>query len=339
MSESMFGRLFTYARAEGNRPIENFTTEALAAAIRVDPTPFREALARHGAIESARAIGPAVITTQEVIPGVGIVDLVVREFEGPTIACEIWVEVKIWAGESGDQLARYSRHLARLHDDVQRILITIGPRPIEGSEGIPWIPWQTLRDCVGVGTDQNLVWRELSLFLEERNVADQSTDPISPREVSSLRDAHGLFVKASKILTAVNELGKEQWPEWGWGGKDQVTQQILGQFQRQARMTIFTTHHPVYLIVGYTDLYATGEAHLTVWVESDPKKPSIRSHILEAAEAGGLEANWVRHLDTWQALGHTHRAGTIEGVDATVAWFTARLEELNAAGVGPDVAA
>lgn len=181
----------------------------------------------------------------------------------------------------------------------------------------------------------NQLWTELCEFLREVGVADETSEPVSAREAASLRDAHSLFRKAAKVLTDVSELGKQRWPDWVWGGRDQITQLILGQFQRHARFTISTGSKPAYLVVGFTDLYVTGEAHLTVWVETDPKKPGIRQGVIAAAEAGGLDASWLRRLDTWQALSKTQRAATIEGSAATVLWFGQRLEELAQAGISP----
>ena len=42
-------RLFTFARAAENSPLENFTTEALAAAVERDPGPLLRALPREAA--------------------------------------------------------------------------------------------------------------------------------------------------------------------------------------------------------------------------------------------------------------------------------------------------
>lgn len=167
-------------------------------------------------------------------------------------------------------------------------------------------------------------------------MADESSEPVSAREAASLRDAHSLFKKATRVLTEVSERGKVRWPDWGWGGRDQITQLILGQFQRHARYTIATSSKPAYLVIGFTDLYVTGEAYLTVWVETDPKKPAIRQGVIAAAEAGGLDAGWARRLDTWQALSKTQRAATVEGSAATVAWFESCLDELSLAGVQPN---
>lgn len=334
LTESLFGRLYRFARSTEVDQRENFTTEALGAAIRAQPAPFFEALLEHGVIaESPKGTGVLVVT-QEIVPGVGIIDLTVRVYRAGDLEREIWIEAKIWAGESGDQLARYQGHLASRPDGDRCVLMILGPRPI-GSTAAPWVSWQALRESITRSVAPSALWTELCEFLLEVGVADESSEPVSAREAASLHDAHSLFKKAAKVLTEVNELGKERWPEWSWGGRDQITQLILGQFQRHARYTISTGSTPGYIVIGFTDLYATGEAHLTVWVETDPKKPTIRQGVIAAAETGGLDATWLRRLDTWQALSKTQRAATVEGSAATVKWFERCLDELAAAGIGP----
>ena len=330
----MFSRLFTYARSTGMSQIENFTTEALAAAIRVDHEPFMRVMSQFGVVSNP-ASADVHVTTQEAIPGVGVIDLIGRVIVRTVVVAEVWIEAEVWAPESGDQLSRYLRHLATRTDGVTRVLVTVGPKPVGSLDGVPWISWQAFRDDINRSRDPNPIWREFSAFLEEQNVADTSTDPLTAREAASLLDAYSFFKKATRVLTDVNEIGRERWPTWGWGGKDQITQLILGQFQRQAPFTIFTTMRPVYLVIGYTDLRAVGEAQLTVWVESDPKKAEVRMTVLRAAEAGGLDSAWIRRTDSWQALGRTHRAATIEGAQGAVSWFIERLEELDRAGMVP----
>lgn len=334
MTESLFGRLYRFARSSAVDQLENFTTEALGAAIRAQPAPFFEALLRHGIIPARPNGTVLLVVTQEVVPGVGIIDLTVRVYQGGELEQEVWIEAKVWAGESGDQLARYQRHLATRPDGERCLLMILGPRPI-GTTVAPWMSWQALSDSLTRSEALSHLWTELCEFLREVGVADETSEPVSAREAASLREAHSLFKKATKVLTEVNELGKQRWPDWSWGGRDQITQLILGQFQRHARFTISTGSKRAYLVIGFTDLYAAGEAHLTVWVETDPRKPDIRQGVIAAAEAGGLDASWLRRLDTWQALSKTQRAATIEGSEATLLWFERCLDELALAGIGP----
>ena len=68
-------------------------------------------------------------------------------------------------------------------------------------------------------------------------MVDPSSNPISAREAASLLDAHAQFRRATRVLTEVTEQGHLRWPTWDWGGKDQVTQAVPGQFQRHQRLT------------------------------------------------------------------------------------------------------
>ena len=335
MSESLFSRLFTYARSMKADQIENFTTEALAAVIRADHRPFTSTMIRRGLLAPLSRSTQALSDTQVVIPGVGIVDLITRLVEGTAISNEVWVEAKVWAAETGNQLTRYQQHLATLGDGVHRILVTLGPKPLSSGDAIPWVAWQEIRDEVSRISDVNPLWLDFSAFLEERNVADVSSDPITAREVSSMSEAYRFFRKAIRVLSDVNDLGGARFPTWGWVSKDQMPQLVLGQFQRHARFTFSTTSKPVYLIVGFTDLLNSGEAQVTVWVENDPKRVDVRTSMIQAAEAGGLDEAWVRRVDTWQGIGRTQRAATLDGAPSMTRWFEDRLDELAAAGVVP----
>ncbi len=111
MTHSMFSNLFTYARSNDVRQLENFTTEAFAASTAWYRSPSRASWT-HGIAFAARPNQTVLVSTQEVVSGVGIVDLVARAIDGSDIEAEVWVEAKVWAAETGDQLSRYQRHLA-----------------------------------------------------------------------------------------------------------------------------------------------------------------------------------------------------------------------------------
>lgn len=339
MSTSMFDRLFTFARTTEQSPIENFTTEALAVCIRTEPTPLIKALERRGVNLPVPRGASIMPTTQVVIPGTGIVDMIVTVVHDSIVVAEVWIEAKVWAEQSGDQLARYQTRIAAMSDGIPRSLVVIGPRPLAGADVIPWVSWQGLRDEIARSPVTVPLWQEFSAFLEERKVADVGPDPITAREATSLTEAHSMFKKATFVLGKVNALGESSFPDWGWANGDQVAQLVLGQFQRHARYTLPTRSSPIYLVVGYTDLHGTGEAHASVWVESNPRKIDVRAAMHRAADDGGLAPSWTRRLDVWQGLAITRRATTLESADDAVEWFTDRLSELAKAGVRPDEAA
>ncbi|MHB8960534.1 MAG: hypothetical protein ACYDAN_12995 [Candidatus Limnocylindrales bacterium] len=100
---STLARLFAYAKSSKSEALDNFTTEALASAIRDDFRPFVPVLVDAGLLrydEEPRTVG---VETQVAVTGAGIVDLdLVLEGEG--WLAEVWIEVKVFAGESAEQL-------------------------------------------------------------------------------------------------------------------------------------------------------------------------------------------------------------------------------------------
>src|SRR5688572_3010995 len=114
MERSTFGRLFTYIRGESKSdPLENFTTESLAAAIREDPSPFVELLRDRNLIPSHGDPVGVLPFTQVPVQGAGILDLVVAiDIRNPDFEADFWIEVKVNSPESGQQLHNYGKYLA-----------------------------------------------------------------------------------------------------------------------------------------------------------------------------------------------------------------------------------
>jgi hypothetical protein len=86
---STFGRLFTYARESKADALENFTTEALAAAIREDPRPIVHLLRGMLLLPSEGDPVEVLGSTQVGVPGAGILDLVI-DIRYPGTTVEIW---------------------------------------------------------------------------------------------------------------------------------------------------------------------------------------------------------------------------------------------------------
>lgn len=137
---STLWRLFRYAKGDIDA-LENFTTEALAQAIRADAKPFLDAVRR---VETRVPSGDDLrvrAVTQVSVRDAGILDLVVS-VESPSDIVDVWVEVKRNAEETGNQLANYARVIARRDERFRPVLVVLGPRHIEKSAEVPWIAWQ-----------------------------------------------------------------------------------------------------------------------------------------------------------------------------------------------------
>jgi len=196
MNTSLFGRLFAYARGGTADALENFTTEALAAAIRADPRPFVDLLDWTGVVRAAPGT-TATVETQLVVPDCGIIDLAATLATDTHLLAEIWVEVKAYAGESGDQLDRYRRHIGARPAWDRPILVTLSQFPFARDPAVAWIPWQTVWSIVGRTDQPHPLWLEFRGFLEESDMADDAFEPIVPGRRRRWVTPHGCWRRRS----------------------------------------------------------------------------------------------------------------------------------------------
>jgi hypothetical protein len=331
VARSTFGRLFTYARESSVDALENFTTEALAAAIQDDPSPLLQVLRSMRVIPATEGPTDVVAETQVGVRGVGILDLVVvlRDNGKPV---EIWIEVKVMAGESGNQLEHYRAHLAALPVEQRPTLVTLAKAPVGHAHELPWISWQSIWRAARAA-DHSTHWRDLRSFLEEIGMADAFDAPVSAAEAASLDGAVGLFGKTRRILGAAAREANTRWPAFRWPADDRrILGMLSGQFGRHRRYLIVAgEEYRAYLFMGVTAF--DGEAHATVWVETRNKAIDPRRQIIAAADAGGLSDEWERDMGAWGGL-HKRKRLVALGAHAEVAgWLIGALEELASAGV------
>lgn len=102
---STFNRLFLYAKAAEAEALENFTTEALAACIRDDDAPMARALRSVGVLPTDDVETRVVPHTQVAVAGAGVIDLILQTESGDRLG-EVWIEVKVYAGQSGSQFPK-----------------------------------------------------------------------------------------------------------------------------------------------------------------------------------------------------------------------------------------
>ena len=174
---SRLGRLYAYSKDTAFDAQENFTTEALAMAIADDPRPMIRALRGLDAKQVARVgmleridLGSTVAlrsSTQVSLPGGGWLDLVLEVLsEGGSTIGAVWLEVKIGAPESGDQLDSYERHARQAECPVW--LITLAHAPLRDT--VPNLTWNELYRAVRRPQSPRRSWRDFLTFLEEQNV-------------------------------------------------------------------------------------------------------------------------------------------------------------------------
>jgi len=330
---SSLSRLFAYARTPASDPRENFTTEALAAATRVESRPLVVALARLGVLDPDDVLA-CVPFTQVFHEGAGTIDLVLQ-MDTPAGAREVWIEVKVDAPESGQQLRNY-RAFIDADVSLRRDLVVLAKETLPSTVPHVALRW---RDVVKAARDtvpNHVLWSELVAYLEEIRMADRSTFPITLREASSLDDAFGLFTKALAVIRSVNaRLGALGYPDWlvmsqtgqtGW-----LTSKTHEQFIRFGRAMVEAKKlYRANVFYGFQS--REGEVYGTIWVEADPKRTRERQAIRERAH-GRLDS-WEQPLDhRWQLVIKAERAIEFPTEVAAADWFVARFEELRASGM------
>jgi len=332
------------ARSRFNRALENFTTEALAGAVRLDPSPLLEVLAERGICP--RPLPKEVeIKTQVAlrIDSRRHVDAVVWLRSQDARPSQVWIEAKVHAPPSGDQLEVYRDAACadQVRDGVTRSLVWLGPEdPPEDQQKYltTWVRWQTLADAVvraGMALRAGAAWYwvDLVAFLKENGMTDDRTYPISAREATVLEDTRRLWLKTRAALLGVNEWGIETITEWPAATYFYTTPGRLKGELRDCLVDhgeLLLRHgsmHAVYLKYGVAPY--RGEASLVVRVVTNRAKDlALRSTILAALEPVLSATDWTTPGDGSVVAQATARAVNFERQEDAVGWFTDRLAEL-----------
>lgn len=321
-------RLFRFAKAGKNEAKENFTTEALAAAIRAAPDPFLLAFA-----PVLRMSAPLLaVDTQVPVAGFGIVDLVVQ-FGDPRAPSSLWVEVKVDAGESGDQLSRYAEYIRSLPEEGRPRLAVLGPARLR--DDLPWVSWQGVRRAVTETKTQIPCWLDLKVYLEEIHMADDYSDPVNTSEASALGPAHALLGKAARILAQFSVRALTSWPSSHWPTDEAAVRKRLGSsFRQWGTLSVDAqVHFRVGVGAGVYHDKDTGEAGLGVWVYTRPNWVADRERVSRQANTGGLGQHWVPCPGEWEFLGTYKPLREFGAPDAAATWLHDRLLDLERAGV------
>jgi hypothetical protein len=354
---STLEHLFRYAKVSGagdERLVEsqeNFTTEALAEAIRRNPQPILLALGRAGIIDEdevhharVTAVTQWPMPASAAAPSYGFIDLVLHL----TIARpdgrghsetrrEIWFENKVNAGLSGNQLAHY-RDYIEAHPDSRRDLVLLAPEPMDSEAKPHQLRWQAIADAVRDTHKPGEHWLDLREYLQEIKMTEEWTLPVSAREAISLEDAYHLFRKALAVLRQVNEaldapehreLGFP--PEFRWPNH-WVERTCRNQFAAHGRVTLFFGNgRRVWVTYGYEPI--DGETNMTVWLEADPKYADVRGVVRDWAKRHDSLADWGRPVEGWPVLKTTKRAILVDNSEDAVAWFVGAIDQLMGAGL------
>jgi hypothetical protein len=327
--QSLLRRLLLYAKSSEQEATENFTTEALAGAIRQSAEPMAQALAKAGAI-SGSSVRFSTVMTQVGLSGTGIVDLILGGDDGSG-PIECLIEVKVGSGESGDQLQRYRNYIDAQNDLTRRVLVVLSREPIATNVDHRPLSWRDIWTAVTPQTTtRGSIWRDLKTFLEEIGMADDTGMAISAGEAASLGSAAGLCRKTTAILDDVLNHWRPTYPGI-WPAS--VRQILAREFANDGRLVVIAgaSTSPMWLYLGAID--EGNEAWATVWVEVRDRRAPVVDRLREAIGRGDVPNGWRGQIDRPEILITQERLVTLPDRLTAVAWFNARIQELGAADV------
>ncbi len=329
---STFYSLLRFARSAEAEATENFTTEALAACIRSDPKPMLRALQEAAVLEDVSEVGEVVAQTQVGRAGAGVIDLVLQ-LRKPGAILEVWVEVKVAAGESGRQIDNYRTSIAAQPAAYRPILVTLSRYPIRPDPYLLWVSWQRVRAHALTSTQP--YWRDLARFLEEIHMADEFDAPVSAREAASMADALRLRGKVQRILWPFIQVARVTWPQVPFPTSDEALGKNIGVWyaNRGRYVTVLGDDNRKGCWISMGVWHGDGEAMLGVVVHSDYRLTASRAALLAAADRGNLPPSWSRHMTDWEALVNRTRLVSMPDHDAARTWLRSRWEELEGAGI------
>ena len=325
---STLGRLFMYSKDGEFAAHENFTTEALATNVGLNPAPFLRAIVE---LDRSQPLGLQLENVDQVIPRTqvdlrtaGIIDLILDLRAGGRTVGELWVEAKIDAPLGERQVRAYLRALEGFSDGLSRALVVLGKS--KQTSLVPWLDWR--RVYASICQVDDLGWRDFSSFLEETHVADAAMLTITDREAGSLADAHRMFAKVSEVLRAVNEevcrlwAGKAYSGQVCWTAEGAMLNHAGAIFRSQGRMVVAGNH----LQYGVLDDGGSASWYLALRASSTSK--SLED--LVGKVRGAVSQDWELHLDSPNFFTRRARVALYPSADEAILWFHAAVTEIHA---------
>jgi hypothetical protein len=358
--KSIFSALFNYAKAEQSFARENFTTEALAGAIRFDHAPFLRWLVEQDLADTTSTFVSVETQCHEVE---GILDLVVS-LGPPGCDARVMFEIKVDAGESGDQLTRYDKRAARFRDEriACRGAVVLGRHALDDEHKL--VTWHALRRfLVGQHPVIGGLWPHFAQYLTEISVADDWDMAITNTEPSALDPAYRLARKMVRVVhSSLEELRSaagnsaalaNSCPIVAGPGKSSVLGQMEDRLMRFGHIAVYPHRGgqrvwPSVLLGAWSESGAAQQAdsqetRVGVWIETKPTQRDLRHQVLNHPALAALERdNWRREPPTgsdWRLLSSSESlltlcdARTSDDNEAIRAYLVGRIQALDQSGM------
>lgn len=337
-ARSRFGRLYLYSKDDLVHAQENYTTEALRMTIEDDRAPMLAALTaldRRKAEELKLPQREWRPRSQVELPPRGWLDLVIELLDAQrAVTGEVWVEVKIDAPESGQQLEYYDKERRTRGHPVW--IVTLAKDKVRSD--VPNLSWSALYQQARRGSPnrrswrQHPGWKDICTFLEEQGVTNDALGPVSDIEAASLEPAYQLINKVAEVVKAVHAKVPSLAPGLSLWSSTGALLNFIGTNFRASGVMI-GQNGPV----GYGLVSDDGSAY---WrVDVDPVralftlKDTDAARRAAAAALGSLGLNWECPASGNCVLLTRKRAGAFDSHQSVVDWMLERIRELAGSGV------
>lgn len=325
MQQVNYGRVFSFAEKNGRALNEDYLTEHLALALRVDPRPFIRAF-------GAKCNFPTSefdVRTQVQLPDRSRLDLVLERAGKPFA----WVEIKADAGEHGDQLQRYEAAAAQM--DPPPALLLLGPATFWPDSQLPRIVWSDLVEAVAATEGASHLWHFVVGAIEDFGLGGGKRMPLTDVEIAS---PQAVNIAIERLKTFVFELKQEllapaRATKW-WGNYD-VDWLLWDQVQRHHRLIYqfdpieWDTRAgdpPMYLWLGIEN----GAFVITVEVRYDLPESDVCRVLGTRAHTALMTAGWCQGPDNEMRITFQNVVGT--GERDLLAWTLDRISEVEKSG-------
>jgi hypothetical protein len=326
MPDVTYGRVFSFAVKDGRALNEDYLTEHLALALRLDPRPFVRAFSAKVSFPT----GEFDVRTQVLLADGSRLDLVLERAGKPFA----WVEIKAGAGEHGDQLQRYEAAAAQLNPPPS--LLLLGPATFWPNSQLPRIVWSDLVEAVAATEGASHIWHFVAGAIEHFGLGGGKRMPLTDVEIASPQTVN---VAIERLKTFVFELKQElsaptRRNKW-WGNHD-VDWLLWDQLKRHQRLIYqfdpikWDTRvgdPPMYLWLGIeNDAFVMGVEARYNLAEPDLAH-ALGSSVLKALAIAG----WSQGPNNNELrIGHENTAGV--GESDLLTWAVGRISEVESSG-------
>ena len=326
MRDVDYGRVFTFAVKDGRALTEDYITEHLAVALRLDPRPFIRAFSAKVNFPT----GAFDVRTQVPLPDRSRLDLVLERLGAPFA----WVEIKAGAGEHGDQLQRYAEAAAQLNPPPA--LLLLGPSTFEPNSQLPRIVWGDLVDAIAATEDVSDLWHLVVGAIEHFGLGGGKRMPLTDLEIASPQAVHVAMERLKTFMFELTQALGAPTREHRWWGNYDVDWLLWDQLQRHHRLIYQydpvewdtkAGDPPMYLWLGIDD----DAFVMTIEARYDLPKPELTQVLGSETLRKLTEAGWVPgpNLNEYRV---THQKAVGVGEADMLTWALDRIAEVENCG-------